>query len=374
MNGIALFSGPELSEYLDTQSQRIEKLVLGIGAQRLLKTDVEKIVLEINKKLSVSPIVLLEQEITVNNKETKVDVSQNSFRYIHDIKKPVFVSGTKVTYYIPFQGNVELLKLKPNRYNYNPPHVTKIIKNELIIEYIITNGNVKKTKSDFDRDFANIKQWIGYINNQIEKHNQELVKPIRSKLLNRQQILISSQEQINELGYKIRPKQTRTPKAKTQIKETVPTKIKKVKKATVKKSIEAELEYDVALSFAGEDRAYVEKVARRLNAKGVRVFYDNFNKVQLWGNNLIDHLGEVYSKRSRFIVMFISKYYAEKEWTNHERKFAQERAFKLKKNCILPARFDNTSILGLPSTLGYIDLKTTTPTQLADLIIEKVKT
>lgn len=374
MNGIALFNGSELSEYLDTRRQGIEKLVLGIGAQRLVNSDIEKIVLEITKKLSVSPIVLLEREITVNNKETKVDVSQDPFRYIQDRKKPVFVSGTKVTYYVPFQGNIEFLKLKPKHYNYNPPNVTKIVKNELIFEYVTTDGNVRQTKRDFDNDIANIKQWIRYVNDQIERHNQELVKPIRSQLLNRQQILISSQQQINEIGYKIRPKQTRTPRAKVQIKEAAPTKIKKVKKAVVKKNVEAELEYDVALSFAGEDRAYVEKVARRLKAKGIKVFYDNFNKVQLWGNNLIDHLGEVYSKQSRSIVMFISKYYAEKEWTNHERIFAQERAFKLKKNCILPARFDNTPILGLPATLGYVDLQTTTPIQLADLIIEKVKT
>ncbi|HEY0460528.1 MAG TPA: TIR domain-containing protein [Pyrinomonadaceae bacterium] len=374
MDGVALFSGSELSEYLSFQSARIEKLVLGIGAQRLLNIDIEKIVLEITKKLSVNPIVLLEQEITVNNKETKVDVSKDPFRYVHDRKKPVYVSGTKVTYYVPFQGNVELLKLKPNRYNYNPPHVTKIVKNELLLEYVITDGNVKQTKRDFDNNIADIKQWVRYTNDQIENHNQSLVEPIRSQLLNRQQILISSQQQINELGYKIRPKQTRTPKAKAQIKEAVPRKTKQVKKATIKKNIEAELEYDVALSFAGEDRAYVEKVAQRLKAKGVKVFYDNFNKVQLWGNNLIDHLGEVYSKRSRFIVMFISKYYAEKEWTNHERKFAQERAFKLKKNCILPVRFDNTSIPGLPSTLGYINLQKVTPIQLADLIVEKLKT
>ena len=32
--------------------------------------------------------------------------------------------------------------------------------------------------------------------------------------------------------------------------------------------------YDVCLSFAGEDRDYVDKVAEELRAAGVRVFYD----------------------------------------------------------------------------------------------------
>ena len=41
--------------------------------------------------------------------------------------------------------------------------------------------------------------------------------------------------------------------------------------------------YDVALSFAGEDRPYVQQVAQRLVESGIKVFYDDFEKVDLWG-------------------------------------------------------------------------------------------
>jgi len=39
--------------------------------------------------------------------------------------------------------------------------------------------------------------------------------------------------------------------------------------------------YDIALSFAGENRAYVEEVAAGLKAAGVKVFYDAFEKANL---------------------------------------------------------------------------------------------
>ena len=45
-------------------------------------------------------------------------------------------------------------------------------------------------------------------------------------------------------------------------------------------------EYDVALSFAGEDREYVEAVASALQQAGVKVFYDQYEEVELWGKNL----------------------------------------------------------------------------------------
>lgn len=361
MKGTQLFAGSDLSAILENQKQKIEKMVLGISSHRILTIDPEKLVSELTKKLHFEPVVLLEDNTSVEQKETKIDANQHSLIFGMAQGKSSFVSGTKVTYYVPFEGNVELLKAKPNYYSYNSSQAAKIVKNELVFEYNITDGNVLRTKRDFDRAFGELKQMVRYINDQIEQYNQSLDRPIRSKISARQQILISSRQQINELGFKIRQKDTVVSKAKAQPAKTSKPKSVSTTRRVVKTPVEESLDYDVALSFAGENRPYVEKVARLLKAKNIKVFYDNFNKVELWGNNLIDHLGEVYAQRSRFIVMFISKHYAEKEWTNHERKFAQEREFKLKKNCILPARFDDTDIPGIPSTLGYIDLQKTTP-------------
>ncbi|WP_146751248.1 TIR domain-containing protein, partial [Pseudomonas aeruginosa] len=83
-------------------------------------------------------------------------------------------------------------------------------------------------------------------------------------------------------------------------------------------------EYDVALSFAGEDRVRAEEVASQLRAEGARVFYDQFEQSRLLGRNLYELLYDVYSKRCRHTVMFVSRYYEEKLWTSHERRAAQE--------------------------------------------------
>ena len=84
-------------------------------------------------------------------------------------------------------------------------------------------------------------------------------------------------------------------------------------------------EYHVALSFAGENRAYVEEVANGLRAAGVNVFYDEFEKASLWGKNLVDHLADIYQNRSRYVVLFISEFYVQKAWPKHERQHAQAR-------------------------------------------------
>jgi hypothetical protein len=131
--------------------------------------------------------------------------------------------------------------------------------------------------------------------------------------------------------------------------------------------------YEVALSYASEDGEYVSQVASILNEKGVKVFYDKYEQVHLWGKNLLDHLGEVYRDRADYTVMFISKYYKGKLWTNHERQSAQARAFLENQASILPARFDDTDIPGVSPTVGYISLQGRTPQELAEMILQKVR-
>ena len=131
-------------------------------------------------------------------------------------------------------------------------------------------------------------------------------------------------------------------------------------------------EYDVCLSFATEQRPYVEQVADILRSHGVKVFYDSFEQATLWGKDLYEHLDEIYRKSSRYCVVFASADYARKIWTNHERRSAQARAIIQNQEYILPARFDNTDIPGIRSTVAYIDLQRTTPAKLARLIIEKL--
>lgn len=131
-------------------------------------------------------------------------------------------------------------------------------------------------------------------------------------------------------------------------------------------------EYDVVLSFAGENRAYVEEVAKHLKGAGIKVFYDAYEQVALWGKDLYAHLDEVYQRKARYCVMFISRAYRDKVWPNHERQSAQARAFEESKEYVLPARFDDTEIPGIRPTIGYVDLRSVTSKQLADLILKKL--
>ena len=130
--------------------------------------------------------------------------------------------------------------------------------------------------------------------------------------------------------------------------------------------------YEVALSFAGEQRPYVEEVARALQSRGIDVFYDGFETVSLWGKSLAEELQRIYEKDSGRVVMFISKEYVEKAWPRHERRSALSRAVQVKREYVLPVRFDDTEVPGLPSDTVYLWAKDYSPAELAAMIAEKL--
>jgi hypothetical protein len=131
-------------------------------------------------------------------------------------------------------------------------------------------------------------------------------------------------------------------------------------------------EFDVVLSYAGEDREYVERVAMTLVQHGVRVFYDRYEEVELWGKNLYQHLSQVYGKQGRYCVVFISRAYASKLWPRHELAAAQARAFAENREYILPARFDETELPGIHATTGYIDLRNRPAADFAEVVVRKL--
>jgi hypothetical protein len=133
-----------------------------------------------------------------------------------------------------------------------------------------------------------------------------------------------------------------------------------------------EFEFDVGLSFAGEDRWYVKPIAERLRAAGIDVFYDDFKQAEQWGEDLYVFFDDIFRKKARFAVAFISRDYVEKVWPRHEAKSAQARALMQDTPYLLPVRLDNSELPGLRPTVGYIDARLVGQDRLFEILLEKL--
>jgi hypothetical protein len=132
-----------------------------------------------------------------------------------------------------------------------------------------------------------------------------------------------------------------------------------------------QFEYDVALSFAGEDRAVAEQFASLLVAKNMKVLLDEYQAPEAGGANFVTHLAEIFRTKASYCVMFISQYYPLKKWTEAERTFAQEHALRDVDAYILPIRLDDADVPGITETTGFKHLRQHSMESIVDLLEEK---
>lgn len=132
--------------------------------------------------------------------------------------------------------------------------------------------------------------------------------------------------------------------------------------------------FDVALSFPGESRDYVENVAKELESLlGPHAyFYDNNYVSQLARPNLDVLLQGIYGDRSSLVVVFLSKDYQDKEWCGIEFRAIREIIMKRETGRVMFVRLDDGEVEGVFKTDGYVDARKFSPHDVARFVEERV--
>jgi len=119
--------------------------------------------------------------------------------------------------------------------------------------------------------------------------------------------------------------------------------------------------FKVALSFSGEHRIFVSKIADDLAKNYTKnfVLYDEYHRAEFARPNLDTHLQTLYRDESDLIVVFICSKYNKKEWTGIEwRAIRDLMNHKENDERIMFVKCDEGTVDGVFGTIdGYIDAK-----------------
>lgn len=132
--------------------------------------------------------------------------------------------------------------------------------------------------------------------------------------------------------------------------------------------------FDVAFSFPGEVRPYVESIAAELEREigPNSYFYDNNYKAQLARPSLDTLLQDIYRGRSKLIVVFLCEKYQEKEWCGIEFRAIRDIIKAREHEKVFFIKMDEGKVEGVFSTDGYIDGRSYTPEEVAGFIQERI--
>jgi hypothetical protein len=115
-----------------------------------------------------------------------------------------------------------------------------------------------------------------------------------------------------------------------------------------------EFVFEVALSFAGENRLLAAYIADALSTLDVTVFFDEYFEANYLGKAWSAEFAEVFGRKSRFVVCILDVHHSKKIWPTFEREVFAPRVAEAS---VIPVILDDTKFVGIPQDIVGIHFK-----------------
>ena len=106
-----------------------------------------------------------------------------------------------------------------------------------------------------------------------------------------------------------------------------------------------EYEFEIAISFAGENRALAAFISDSLETLDVHVFYDANYESNYLGKTWSKQFADIFGNKSRYVLCILDKHYAEKIWPTFEKEQFTPRVAT---ESVFPIFLDDTKFVGIP--------------------------
>lgn len=184
-----------ISATLDTKIKALTKLDFE-------KSSVEQMTENLVEKNKIVIPKLLEDEIHMKKPED-VKISTEG-RGGYNRTASTTIDGTKFTFVIPFEGDGALFKILPSTYLSTLPY-GEISNNEINIVFKVPIGrDSSNLKVEFDRNLEKIKEYLGFLENDMKPFNNSLLPSISASIQARKDKLDKDDEAANSFGFPIR--------------------------------------------------------------------------------------------------------------------------------------------------------------------------
>ncbi len=131
--------------------------------------------------------------------------------------------------------------------------------------------------------------------------------------------------------------------------------------------------YTIAVSYASEQRYYVERFVNYFIGKNINIYYDRNEQTQMLGTLLHEKLQEIYTEDTYYRIIFLSKDYIDKPITKMESEYIlADNVYQ--KNKLYIFKFDETTLPGLNKNFVYSTIEDyPNPEDYAELIYDAIK-
>ena len=119
-----LFHTNDLRRTIEAQGRGLANEVDSMSENEVLTTSPEDMVKYLAEKWRINPLAIDESGIHMDYGDAQIDVSGDILRGIFCSSRPFYITGTRVTFYVPFTGDSNLFRCQPSTYSLSPPRAT----------------------------------------------------------------------------------------------------------------------------------------------------------------------------------------------------------------------------------------------------------
>lgn len=198
-----LFSEHDLHTVMEATKTKMLQEIEAYPANQLLNTSIDDLATYFATKFEITPIRIIEDQITVDQHETKVDVSRDPLRFIPDRDRPFYISGTLITLYVPFEGDPDIFMCRPSTFTFNPPR-GRIHGNVLELSISCTDHDAQSVKEELNRLLKSVREYLGWATRDLTSFNATLKDVARQHIEARRQKLLKDHGLVASLGFPLR--------------------------------------------------------------------------------------------------------------------------------------------------------------------------
>jgi len=189
-NRIFLFSEKDLDIQLRARQQQVSQAVDGIPKEQFLICNDRELVDCISFDLTVEPLVLQEDKITMKQAETQVDVSGDPMRMFDPERSgPFYIPGTHIDVDIPFTGEEWIFRYRTNTFSFDPPQA-EVHRECLRVSISLPHdANPEQFKEIYETNLRRIKKYVEWSHNQVMGYNRNLPQLVQQAVTSRRQRL-----------------------------------------------------------------------------------------------------------------------------------------------------------------------------------------
>jgi hypothetical protein len=222
-----LFSNVEWFSVDQHQRKRIIDEIADLDGDRLLNTSVDDLCDYFEKNYRIDVPALRRDEIIADQRETQIDVSGDSHRFISDRDQPFFITGTAIEVSIPFDGDAEAFKIQPSMFTLNPPS-GKVQSGELVLRIVGTDLTPEQVRNEIDRTLVHIENCLTNLRTNVQDLNNSIATIARNAIEQRRQKLLGDRSLVSSLGFKMKerhgaPRTYVAPEVRRKLSRALPT-------------------------------------------------------------------------------------------------------------------------------------------------------